>query len=213
MPDSALSADSDRNRCTAGSERVPKENAGRRPTLERPRNLEEEKERLEEERRQRDDEWRREWKERRKTWQARNEREEKEEEEEREEEREREEARRRQLLNGLMLQQLEQNLVSAAMSWAVSYVDAAAETRAEALWRKRLRWWRHADASTADKSFKRKYRMDQSAFNKLVGILRPVIERDETFARELSYVPLGIILKKCYIPVVKPGREVDHSST
>ena len=66
MPDSALSADSDRNRCTAGSERVPKENAGRRPTLERPRNLEE-KERLEEERRQRDDEWRREWKERRKT--------------------------------------------------------------------------------------------------------------------------------------------------
>ena len=99
----------------------------------------------------------------------------------------------------------EQNLVSAAMSWAVSYVDAAAETRAEALWRKRLRWWRHADASTADKSFKRKYRMDQSAFNKLVGILRPVIERDETFARELSYVPLGIILKKCYIPVVKPA--------
>ena len=55
--------------------------------------------------------------------------------------------------------------------------------------------------------------MDQSAFNKLVGILRPVIERDETFARELSYVPLGITLKKCYIPVVKPGREVDHSST
>ena len=107
-----------------------------------------------------------------------------------------------------MLQQLEQNLVSAAMSWAVSYVDAAAETRAEALWRKRLRWWRHTDASTADKSFKRKYPMDQSAFNKLVGILRPVIERDETFARELSYVPLGTILKKCYIPVVKPGREV-----
>ena len=47
--------------------------------------------------------------------------------------------------------------------------------------------------------------MDQSAFNKLVGILRPVIERDETFARELSYVPFGIILKKCCIPVVKPG--------
>ena len=69
----------------------------------------------------------------------------------------------------------------------------------EALGRKRLRWWRHADASTADKSFKRKYRMDQSAFSKLVGILRPVIERDETFARELSYVPLGNILKKCYI--------------
>ena len=149
MSDAALSADSDRSRCTAGSERVPEENAGRRPTLERPRNLEEEKERLEEERRQR----------------------------------------------------------------AVSYVDAAAETRAEALWRKRRRWWRHADASTADKSFKRKYRMDLSAFNKLVGILRPIIERDETFARELSYVPLGIILKKCYIPVVKPGREVDHSST
>ena len=129
MPDSALSADRDRNRCTAGSERVPKENAGRRSTLERPRNLEE-KERLEKERRQRDVEWRREWKERRKTWQARNERAEKE-EEEREEERDRQEARRRQLLNGLMLQQLDQNLVSAAMSWAVSYVDAAAETRAE----------------------------------------------------------------------------------
>ena len=115
MPDSALSADSDRNRCTAGSERMPKENAGRRPTLERPRNLQEERERREEERRQRDDEWHREWKERRKTWQARNERVEKE-EEEREEERERQEARRRQLLNGLMLQQLEQYLVSAAMS-------------------------------------------------------------------------------------------------
>ena len=49
MSDAALSADSDRSRCTAGSERVPEENAGRRPTLERPRNLEEEKERLEEE--------------------------------------------------------------------------------------------------------------------------------------------------------------------
>ena len=134
---------------------MPKENAGRRPTLERPRNLEE-KGRLEEEKRQRDDEWRREWKERRKTWQVRNEREENEEEEERDEERERQEARRWQLLNGLMLQQLEQNLVSAAMSWAVSYVEAPAETRAEALWRKRLRWWRHADASTSDKSFKRK---------------------------------------------------------
>ena len=53
MPDSALSADSDRNRCTAGSERMPKENAGRRPTLERPRNLHEERERREKERRQR----------------------------------------------------------------------------------------------------------------------------------------------------------------
>ena len=41
--------------------------------------------------------------------------------------------------------------------------------------------------------------MDQSAFNKLVGIPRPVIERDETFARELSYVPLGENLKKCYL--------------
>ena len=78
MPDSASSADSDRNRSTAGSERMPKENAGRRPTSERPRNLEEEEEQLEEERRQRDDEWRRRRKERRKRWQARNEREKKE---------------------------------------------------------------------------------------------------------------------------------------
>ena len=38
--------------------------------------------------------------------------------------------------------------------------------------------------------------MDQSAFNRLVEILRPVIEHDETLARELSYVPLGKILKK-----------------
>ena len=78
-------------------------------------------------------------------------------------------------------------------------MEAAAETRAEARWRKRLRCGQHADASTKEKSFKRKYRMDQSAFNKLVGIPRPVIERDETFARELSYVPLGENLKKCYL--------------
>ena len=119
MPDSASSTDSDRNRCTAGSERMLKENAGRRPTLERPRNLDEEEEQLEEGRCERDDERRRRRKERRKRWQARKEREENEEEEEREEERERQEARRRQLLNGLILQQLEQNLVSVTMSWAV----------------------------------------------------------------------------------------------
>ena len=84
MPDSASSADSDRNQCTAGSERLPKENAGRRPTLEWPRNLEEEEEeQVEVERYQRNDERRRRRQERRNRWQARQEREENEEEEER----------------------------------------------------------------------------------------------------------------------------------
>ena len=66
-----------------------------------------------------------------------------------------------------MLQQLEQEYVPVTLSWVVSHGEVAAESRAEALWLMRLRWERHADASTAEKSFNRKLRKGQPTFNSL----------------------------------------------
>lgn len=153
-------------------------------------------EQREEERCQRDDEERRETRQqRRKRWQERDERAEREEEEEREEERELEEARRRQV-DYLVLQQQQQEeeeAVAATMAWVAALQEVAPETRAPAMERKRLDWDDHAETSTADKSFRRKYRMEEPAFNKLVEILRPAMERDQKFARECCrtyvYVP------------------------
>lgn len=153
----------------------------------------------EEERCQRDEERRERRQKRRERWQERDQREEREEEAEREEERDREEAQRRQVAMLLLLQdQQEEEAVSATMAWVTADREVTPELRAGAMNRKRLDWDDHAETSTAENSFRRKYRMDEPAFNKLVEILRPVIERDEKFARECdrSCVPRHNFFKK-----------------
>eukprot|EP00904_Undaria_pinnatifida_P012574 jgi/Undpi1/8447/HiC_scaffold_25.g10914.m1 len=182
MADPAKHADCEERRGIADEKRLPTGSAryGQTRALERLRARDEEDE-------QSDEDERRVQRERRQRRAEEEEREEREEEEERQE-REEEERRRaeeawRWQMEHEERQRRELDAIAVALVCILVCQEATAERRARATKRKRLNWKRHASASVREKSFRRKYRMDEPAFNKLVEILRPVIEADEKYAR------------------------------
>jgi hypothetical protein len=68
------------------------------------------------------------------------------------------------------------------------------ESSIQILHRTRLDWCSHMQKCLHEKSFSRKYRMSHKAFNKLVHILRPFIERDAAKANHGSYIIPQIVV-------------------
>ena len=74
------------------------------------------------------------------------------------------------------------------MDWVAAYREVKSELRGAVMNCKRLDWDDHAETSTAKNSFRKNHRTEESVFNKLVEILRPVIERDKKFSRECGRI-------------------------
>jgi hypothetical protein len=68
------------------------------------------------------------------------------------------------------------------------------ESCCQILHRARLDWCSHVQKCLHEKSFSRKYHLSHKAFNKLVHILRPYIERDAAKANRGSYIIPHIVV-------------------